>query len=175
LALKPGLKPCRHKIYTRQKPKDKIMKTKNTIVLALIALGTSALLASAQDNNNDGPPGGDQRGPGQHRPAMDGSGQHGPGMGGPGGMNGHRPPLPAIIKALDANHDGVIDADEIANASAALKTLDKNSDGKLTVEEFMGPRPQRPQGERPQGRGGDNGGDNGAGGPPEGTPPPPQE
>ena len=37
--------------------KDKIMKTKNTIVLALLALGTTALLASAQDNN-DGPPGG---------------------------------------------------------------------------------------------------------------------
>ena len=52
-----------------------------------------------------------------------------------------------IIAALDANHDGVIDADEIANASAELKTLDKNGDGKLTPDEFIGKRPQgRPPG-----------------------------
>ena len=38
------------------------------------------------------------------------------------------------MKALDANGDGVIEASEIANASAALKTLDKNGDGKLTRE-----------------------------------------
>ena len=47
-----------------------------------------------------------------------------------------------MVRALDANHDGVVDADEIANASAALKTLDKNGDGKLTIQELMGPRPQ---------------------------------
>jgi hypothetical protein len=41
------------------------------------------------------------------------------------------------------NHDGVIDADEIANAPAALRTLDKNGDGKLTPDEFAGPRPPR--------------------------------
>ena len=55
--------------------------------------------------------------------------------------------MPAIIRALDANHDGIIDSNEIANASAALKTLDKNGDGQLTRDEFMGPRPQRPQGD----------------------------
>ncbi|HVU07215.1 MAG TPA: hypothetical protein VHG89_01580 [Verrucomicrobiae bacterium] len=54
-----------------------------------------------------------------------------------------KPPTPAIVKALDANGDGVIDASEIANASAALKTLDKNGDGKLTPDEFMGPRPHK--------------------------------
>lgn len=128
------------------------MKTKTTILLALLALGTSAFLVSAQDNNNDGPPGGGQGGPGQRGPG-------GPGMGG-------RPPIPAIVAALDANHDGVIDADEIANASAALKKLDKNGDGKLTRDEFMGPRPQM--------RGGPNGGQ-GRGGPggnhPDGPPP----
>ena len=52
-----------------------------------------------------------------------------------------RPPPPAILKALDANGDGVIDASEIANAPAALKALDKNGDGKLTPDEFIGPRP----------------------------------
>lgn len=41
-----------------------------------------------------------------------------------------------IIAALDANHDGVIDAAEISNAPAALKKLDKNGDGKLTRQEF---------------------------------------
>ena len=50
------------------------------------------------------------------------------------------------MQALDVNHDGVIDADEIANAPAELKTLDKNGDGKLTQDEL---RPQRP----PQGSG----------------------
>lgn len=145
------------------------MKTKNTIVLALIALGTSALLASAQDNNNDGPPAGCPPGSAQRGPGMGG-----PGMGGPG-MSGQRPPPPAVIKALDANHDAVIDADEIANASAALKALDANGDGKLTPEEFLGKRPDRPQGGSagPGGFGG-QGRRGGPGGPGAGGPPPQQ-
>lgn len=53
---------------------------------------------------------------------------------------GHRPPPPAIA-AIDADHDGVISAEEIKNASAALLKLDKNGDGQLTVEEL---RPARP-------------------------------
>ena len=72
-----------------------------------------------------------------------------------------RPPTPLIVKALDANGDGVIDASEIANAPAALKSLDKNGDGQLTPDEFMGKRPAPPQDS--------NGGD--AGGPPDGPPP----
>ena len=107
------------------------MKTKMTTVL-LAALGALALTINAQDNNP--PPGG---------PPPDGAG--GPGAAS-GQRGGGRPPMPAIIKALDVNHDGVIDSNEIANASAALKTLDKNGDGKLTRDEFMGPRPQRPPG-----------------------------
>ena len=62
---------------------------------------------------------------------------------GPHGPGGHRPP-PPIIGVLDANHDGVIDADEIANASKALKKLDKNGDGKLTQDELRPPRPDGP-------------------------------
>jgi len=100
------------------------MKTKNKTMLmlaGLLAFGTTALLVSAQDNN-DGPPGG--------------------GQGGPGGLGGrHRPPPLPIVMALDANHDGVIDADEIANASAALKSLDKNGDGQLTPDEYLPPLP----------------------------------
>lgn len=51
-------------------------------------------------------------------------------------------PTPKIVSALDANGDGVIDATEIANASAALKTLDTNGDGQLTADEFA-PRPPK--------------------------------
>ena len=80
-------------------------------------------------------------------------------------MRGHRPPPPSpLMQALDVNHDGVIDADEIANAPAALKSLDKNGDGKLTPDEFMGKRPGPP----PNANGG-----NDAGGPPNGMPPGP--
>lgn len=102
------------------------MKNKITIALAVLALGASAFVASAQDNNTP-PNGGDQGGQGW--------------QGGPGGPMGHRPPPSPLMQALDVNHDGVIDADEIANAPAELKTLDKNGDGKLTPDEL---RPQRP-------------------------------
>ena len=71
------------------------------------------------------------------------------------GAGGQRPPLLPIIAALDVNNDGVIDADEIAKASAALKKLDKNGDGKLTPDEFHGPRPGGPGGEGEGGPGGE--------------------
>lgn len=81
-----------------------------------VALLSGATLASAQTTN----------------------GNPGPGRLGP---RGHRPPPSPLIAALDANHDGVISADEIANAAANLLTLDKNGDGKLTVDELCPPRP----------------------------------
>lgn len=59
-----------------------------------------------------------------------------------GGSGGGRRPMP-IIDALDADHDGVISADELRNATDALSTLDKNKDGKLTDDEI------RPHGGRP--------------------------
>ncbi len=111
------------------------MKNKIAIALAVLALGASASVASAQEDTNavpGGPP------PGRH---------------------GHRPPPDALFMALDVNHDGVIDADEIANASAALKALDKNGDGKLTRDEL---RPARP----PQENGADVGYDRPPGPPP---------
>lgn len=55
---------------------------------------------------------------------------------------GGKRPMPPIEAALDANSDGVIDANEIANAPAALKKLDKNGDGKLTSDEFRPPMPR---------------------------------
>jgi hypothetical protein len=45
------------------------------------------------------------------------------------------------MMVLDSNHDGELDATEIASASAALLTLDKNGDGKLTAEELRPPPP----------------------------------
>ena len=88
-----------------------------------------------------------------------------------------RPPLPLVFQALDTNHDGVIDASEIANASNALKSLDKNGDGQLTLLELMGPRPHpRPAG--PGGRGDDPGGQGRPSGPGSNDgalPPPPNQ
>jgi Ca2+-binding EF-hand superfamily protein len=48
-----------------------------------------------------------------------------------------------VMTALDANGDGVLSAEEINNASAALRKLDKNGDGQLTEEEL---RPNFPPG-----------------------------
>ena len=53
---------------------------------------------------------------------------------------------PLLVATLDANHDGIIDAGEIANASQALKSLDKNADGRLSREELRRGRPTRPAG-----------------------------
>ncbi len=62
-----------------------------------------------------------------------------PGPGGPGGPGpgpgGMLRMLP-VMAALDADENGDISSEEIANATAALKTLDKNKDGKLTEDEL---------------------------------------
>ena len=111
------------------------MKTKTKVILSMLALSASALMLMAQNNGN--------------RPAGNARPPHGEGPGGPGGP-GHRPP-PPVIAVLDANHDGVIDAAEIANASKALLTLDKNGDGQLTMDELRPPRPEGDAGGPPPG------------------------
>jgi hypothetical protein len=100
------------------------MKTRTKSVLGLLALGVSAWMLTAQDSGNTTP--NEQEPP-----------PGGPGRGGP---RFHHLPPPPLFAALDANHDGVIDETEIANASAALLKLDKNGDGKLTKDELMPPR-----------------------------------
>jgi hypothetical protein len=112
---------------SQPKGKRKIMKLKYTMALALTALGAVALIATAQDNNDGPPPGG--------------GGPDGPGAGGDPGHHHRHPPLPLVL-ALDTNHDGIIDAAEIANASAELLTLDTNHDGVLTTNEYMPPWPK---------------------------------
>lgn len=106
------------------------MKKSVTAMLMALGLGLPAMNTMAQDANQPPP----SRGP---RPP-----QH---EGGPAG-EGQRPPPPPLIGALDANHDGVIDASEIDNASAALRKLDKNGDGQLSMDEVRPPRPGGPGG-----------------------------
>jgi len=106
------------------------MKTNLATFLMALALTLPAVLTTAQDAEPPRPP----RGP--RPPQGEGDGHRGP------GEPGQRP-MPPLMAALDANHDGVIDADEIASASAALRKLDKNGDGKLTMDEL---RPLRPEG-----------------------------
>jgi hypothetical protein len=93
------------------------MKITKTVALALTMFGTSMLIAGAQDDGGGPPP--------------DGS-SDGQGFGG----HHHHPPIP-LVEALDVNHDGIIDSNEIANASAELLTLDKNGDGILTTNEYL--------------------------------------
>ena len=93
------------------------MKTKSIIISGALLLAASSL-SFAEDAGPGGPP-----------PGQPGGNQDGP----------RRPPQP-LLHLFDANHDGVIDADEIANAPAALKALDKNGDGQLTADELRPPR-----------------------------------
>ena len=58
----------------------------------------------------------------------------------PGGPGGHYP-LPPVIRALDTNHDAIIEPDEIANAAQSLKTLLKNGSDELTIPDLLGPPP----------------------------------
>lgn len=84
------------------------MKTNFSVLAVVVGLTTCAVVVQAQE---------------QRRPG-------GPGREG-GGLR-----MNPIAVALDTNTNGVIDAPEIANASAALKKLDKNGDGKLTEDEL---------------------------------------
>jgi EF hand len=95
--------------------KQQKMKTRN-ILLILTAVGLSTFSLHAQDAGGSPPPHGGPHGKGPH-------------------------PQPPLIKALDSNDDGKIDATEIANAATALAALDKDGDGQISSDELQPPRP----------------------------------
>lgn len=92
----------------------------NQQVLVALALAASALTLAAQ-------------------PGPDNVGGPGPQPGTPG-PEGQRLP-PPVIQALDANHDGMVDAQELTNAVQTLLALDKNGDGQLSTAELLGQPP----------------------------------
>jgi hypothetical protein len=81
-------------------------------------------------------------------PAPDGaSDAETPAPGTPGQIPPPLRPAPPFMAALDVDHNSVLDADEIANAAAALLTLDTNQDGQLTPDEYRpSPRHAGPRG-----------------------------
>ena len=87
-----------------------------TFLLAALLCGTSAAALLAQGPEGGPPPGGEH-------------GQH------------HRPPPSPLFDALDTNHDGVISAEEMNNATTSLKTLLKNGAAELRREDQRPPRP----------------------------------
>ena len=108
------------------------MKKRYLIAIAVFSILSIAVVPAEEPDRRKGKGKGEEPG----RP---------PG-GGRGDMMKHMP----VLVALDADKDGKISSEEIANASAALKTLDKNDDGALTLEELRPPRP--PRGEEPRGK-----------------------
>lgn len=103
---------------------------KKVTTFLILALGLSTWMAAAQDAADR--PSREGRTRPRQRPPQDRPGAEG------------RPPfMPPMIAALDASGDGVLDADEIADAPKALKKLDRNGDGKLALNEL---RPSPPGG-----------------------------
>ena len=88
---------------------------------------------------------------------------------------GPPPPPPdfLLLITLDTDGDGILSAEEIANASEQLKKLDKDGDGALSREEYMPPPPCPPPSagsvslqQKGNASGASAGGESGAGGPP---------
>ena len=106
---------------------------KHTKPLLTIALVLSTSLAFAQPpGNNDGA--------GQNKPPQNNQNSNDPSEKPP--RDGKNRPKPPLLEALDTNGDGIISAEEIANAPESLKKLDKNGDGKITPDELRPPRPK---------------------------------
>ncbi|MHB8520664.1 MAG: EF-hand domain-containing protein [Limisphaerales bacterium] len=153
-----GPEPGRHR--PPPPPLVAVLDANHDGVIDAEEIANAAAALKTLDKNNDGqltpdefmPP---RRGPGGPR-GVQGRGPGGPppGAADQDGQRPPRPPLSPLLGALDANHDGVIDAEEIANAAAALKTLDKNNDGQLTPDELMPPRrgPGGPRGAHGRGQ-----------------------
>lgn len=106
----------------KKKPKYMIQKTRlfrSSVLAVLFGVASAASLLA--------------QGPGGPPPGAGGHGPH------------HGPPPNVLFDALDTNHDGVISADEMTNASASLKALLKNGATELRHEDLRPPRPAPPQ------------------------------
>jgi len=113
--------------------------------------GTASSSSSTPPGGAGGPPPGGGRG----------------GRGGPPGSQAAN----ELLRLFDTNHDGVIDASEIAAASDVLRSLDQSGSGELTPNDFrQSPPPPGPR----QGGGNaastDSSTDDGSGGPGGGPP-----
>src|SRR5439155_1258494 len=115
------------------------------MLLTALALTLPVWTLCAQDNPAPRPPDG---GPREGGPRPEG----GPRAAGP---DRGRQPGGGLFSALDANHDGVVDAAEMAHAADVLRQFDRNGDGKLTPDElrpggdFQQPRPPHGESDRP--------------------------
>jgi hypothetical protein len=125
-----------------------ILRIALALVMPVLALNARGQNQQPQQSSSDKPATGDINAPQPPPPEGPPQGGDQNGGGAPLPRQGHHHRIPLIVQALDTNHDGVIDADEIANAGKALWTLDKRGDGRLTPDEFMGPPPPRPGDER---------------------------
>lgn len=96
-------------------PNSMIQKYRSSLLVTLLC-GLSAVSLHAQ-------------GPGGGPPRDGGRGEH------------HGPPPNLLFEALDTNHDGVISAKEMTNASTSLKALLKNGATELKREDLRPPRP----------------------------------
>ncbi|MEI6862405.1 MAG: EF-hand domain-containing protein [Verrucomicrobiota bacterium] len=138
------------------------MKTKHLILTGACLLAVTSLsfaqtggslggrLGALAQRSGQGP----RQGQGQGQPPPP------PPNGGPGDNQGGG--IPGPLGEYDTNHDGVIDASELAVAPPEVQALDTNGDGKVTRDELP-PPPDRGGGGR-QGGGGQGGGQGGPGG-----------
>lgn len=120
------------------------------MMLAVMALGTSALLVSAQDNNNDGPPGGPP-------PDSQSATNHVGGRGGPRGFHLLPPPLVAQLKLTDDQKQQVVALE--AETKAKLEKI-LTTDQLQQLKNFRPPMRDRMGGPRMRGGNGPGGDDN---------------
>ncbi|HUT91424.1 MAG TPA: aryl-sulfate sulfotransferase [Thermoguttaceae bacterium] len=181
----PGAKKYTYTVYALSSPPQVTVPPSQVSRDVLLAAMKDLILTSAELNvvySREGGadevdrrprPGGDPQQPQRSRPDGGRRGREdrrgdGPGSGGRDQQRGPGQSNNPVMRALDANGDGDLSAEEIKNVVAALKTLDVDGDGKLSRDELRPPRggepggldrPERPAGGRGpggQGRGPDD-------------------